>query len=112
MVPPGTCTAGYCLTVTPGGITSGTVGVGIGSSAIANVYVTDATAGPNQYTAAINWGDGQVAAGTLKGSSGGGYFQVVGSHTYYTPGSFSVVVTVNALKTGGSSSTSYVVAIN
>jgi hypothetical protein len=44
------------------------------------------------FTATINWGDGTTTAGTVTG--GAGSFTVSGGHTYTSPGSFPVVVTL------------------
>jgi phospholipase C len=57
---------------------------------------TDDTA--NDYTAVIRWGDGSTstasgAAGTITADPGGG-FDVVGSHTYASDGTYAVAVSV------------------
>ncbi|MFL6260147.1 MAG: hypothetical protein ACJ76Y_10590 [Thermoanaerobaculia bacterium] len=44
------------------------------------------------FTATIDWGDGTTTAGTVSG--GGGTFTVSGTHTYASPGSFPVIVTL------------------
>lgn len=44
------------------------------------------------FTATINWGDGNTTAGVVSG--GGGSFTVSGTHTYATAGTFPVVVTL------------------
>jgi hypothetical protein len=46
----------------------------------------------SDFTATIDWGDGQTSAGTVSG--GGGSFTVSGSHTYATNGSFTITVTL------------------
>jgi hypothetical protein len=46
----------------------------------------------SDFTATIDWGDGQTSAGTVTG--GGGAFTVSGTHTYATPGTFAVLVTL------------------
>jgi hypothetical protein len=51
----------------------------------------EATTG--DFTAIVNWGDGQSSSGTILPTSGGG-FQVVGNHTYTQAGVFSVSTTV------------------
>jgi cyclophilin family peptidyl-prolyl cis-trans isomerase len=82
------------LTVLPVAVTA-TAG-----KAFTNVPVatfTDANPGTqaSDYTATIDWGDGTApSAGTVQAKSGGG-FQVLGSHTYATQGTFAVRVTVN-----------------
>jgi hypothetical protein len=47
---------------------------------------------PGDFTATINWGDGNTTAGTVAG--GGGAFTVSGTHTYAASGAFSVTVTL------------------
>jgi len=54
------------------------------------------------HSAIIDWGDGQVSAGTVVLRQGGG-FAVLGSHTYQSSGAFPVTVTINDV--GGSSAT-------
>jgi hypothetical protein len=44
------------------------------------------------FTAAINWGDGSITAGTISGSSGA--FSVIGGHTYTDEGNFVVSATI------------------
>jgi hypothetical protein len=45
------------------------------------------------YSAEINWGDGDSSAGTI--SANGGTFTVLGSHTYADPGSNAIQVTIH-----------------
>jgi len=56
---------------------------------------TDAltTAVASDFMATIDWGDATTSAGTVSG--GGGSFQVSGTHTYATTGTFSVKVTLS-----------------
>ncbi len=65
--------------------------------------VTTDTAG--LFTALISWGDGQATQGMVTGNSG--KFNITGSHTYATPGSFPITVTLanQAGKTFSTSST-------
>jgi hypothetical protein len=63
------------------------------SGTVANF--TDSTPGatPASYTSTINWGDGSPAtAGAISGAAGS--FAVTGSHTYSTPGTYTVTTTV------------------
>ena len=46
-----------------------------------------------EYLAAVNWGDGQVSAGTVTAQAGGG-FAITGTHTYTTAGAYSPIVSV------------------
>jgi hypothetical protein len=62
------------------------------TGAVATFTDTDATNVPSDFTATINWGDGNTTAGTVAG--GGGTFTVSGSHTYAATGAFSVTVTL------------------
>ncbi len=57
----------------------------------------DYTAGtvPGSYGATINWGDGSVGQGVIRGSNGS--FQVYGKHQYTAGTSYPVDVTVNLL---------------
>ncbi|MGA2703901.1 MAG: Ig-like domain-containing protein [Isosphaeraceae bacterium] len=59
----------------------------------------------NLFTAMISWGDGQATQGNVTGNSG--KFNITGSHTYATPGSFPITVTLanQAGKTFSTSST-------
>jgi sugar lactone lactonase YvrE len=56
---------------------------------------------PGDYTATIDWGDGQSSAGTVQPAPAGG-LAIVGDHTYLRHGSYPVTVTV--IDAGGSSS--------
>ena len=51
------------------------------------------TAVASDFMATIDWGDATTSAGTVSG--GGGSFQVSGTHTYATTGTFSVQVTLS-----------------
>ncbi len=48
---------------------------------------------PSDFTATIDWGDATTSAGTVSG--GGGAFQVGGTHTYASPGTYPVKVTLS-----------------
>src|SRR5262249_9215048 len=47
------------------------------------------------YAAVIDWGDNSASAGTISGPNGSGVFTVTGSHTYATPGTNTITVTVS-----------------
>ena len=51
------------------------------------------SAEPGDFTATINWGDATTSAGTVSGGSGS--FQVSGTHTYASPGTYPVMVTLS-----------------
>jgi hypothetical protein len=56
---------------------------------------TDAAAGPaSDFTATIEWGDGQTSSGTIVPNASGG-FGVQGAHAYAREGHFTVAVTVH-----------------
>jgi hypothetical protein len=55
---------------------------------------------PGDYTATINWGDGTGSAGSVA-TGAGRAFSVNGSHTYATPGSYTVEVAIGDV--GGAS---------
>lgn len=48
----------------------------------------------SDFSATINWGDGNITAGTVTGADGGPY-AVSGSHTYGTTGNFTITTTIN-----------------
>jgi hypothetical protein len=56
-------------------------------------HFTDANPGAGQFSAQINWGDGSSSAGTVAAAAGGG-FDVTGTHTYQTAGSYPVSSTI------------------
>ena len=61
----------------------------------------------SDFSGAINWGDGTNSLGTI--TSVGGVFDLVGSHTYVAPGSFTIGLTVNDV--GGSTLTTEASAV-
>jgi hypothetical protein len=58
---------------------------------------TDANAGATagDFSAVINWGDGQMSNATLITANGSGGFDVVGSHSYSEEGNFSVQIQIS-----------------
>ncbi len=60
---------------------------------VASFSTTDSQAAASDFTAVINWGDGQSSSGTIVASGSGG-FGVVGDHNYTQPGVFSVSTTI------------------
>ena len=56
------------------------------------------------FTATINWGDGNVSPGTIT-SGGNGGFIVTGSNSYAAAGTFAVGVTINDVVDGATQST-------
>jgi len=93
-----TASASGTATVTESDVLSGTPVVFAPQQAIpftgtvATFTDTDTANVASDFTATINWGDGNTTAGTVSG--GGGTFTVSGTHTYATAGSFPVIVTL------------------
>ena len=58
----------------------------------------DTAATAASFTAAINWGDGTITAGTVTATSGGS-FTVSGAHTYATAGTYSVYTVITDIDT-------------
>jgi hypothetical protein len=73
------------------------------SGTVATVTDPDTNATPGEYSASINWGDGQTSTGTVTGS--GGSFTVSGSHTYAEEGSHNVTVTTTDVDNSGNAAT-------
>jgi hypothetical protein len=90
-------------------------GAPTGSVVIGSFADADPNAVAGDYIGTINWGDGQTTALTasnfiITGHSGGTQFNVLGSHTYATKGTYDVTIQItdddgNPLKTGGSTVT-------
>ena len=67
------------------------------SAVVATFTDTNPDAATADYTATIDWGDGQTSVGSLQVSLGlAGQFAVLGSHTYAEEGTDSVNVTLSA----------------
>jgi hypothetical protein len=71
------------------------------SGAVASFTDGNAAAPASDFTASINWGDGSSSAGAI--ASNGSGFNVSGSHTYSSVGSYTITTTIN--DKGGSSAT-------
>jgi hypothetical protein len=72
------------------------------TGAVATVTDTNPSGTASDFTATIDWGDGSSSQGNVSGSTGGP-FDVTGSHTYSSTGSFTVKTTVT--DDGGSTDT-------
>jgi cyclophilin family peptidyl-prolyl cis-trans isomerase len=91
------------LTATPVAVT-GTAGTAF-NVPVATFTDTAANAQASDYTVTINWDDATApTAGTVV-PLGGGQFQVLGSHTYASTGTFSPAVTITSANTGSTPST-------
>jgi hypothetical protein len=77
---------------------SATVGQAYNSPFV-NFTDANASAAASDFTAQIDWGDGQIAAGTVA-AQGNGTFTVGGNHTYALPGTYAVNVAISDI--GGS----------
>jgi predicted pyridoxine 5'-phosphate oxidase superfamily flavin-nucleotide-binding protein len=73
------------------------------TTTVATFSDANTAAVPSDFTATINWGDATSSAGTVSG--GGGTFQVDGTHTYPTTGTFSVMVTLTENAPGTATAT-------
>jgi len=107
---PGGSTTGTANISAPSGFLTGQSIVGPAGQLLNNVVVATisdpvTTDTENLFTAMISWGDGQATQGMVTGNSG--KFNITGSHTYTTPGSFPITVTLanQAGKTYSTSST-------
>jgi YD repeat-containing protein len=69
---------------------SGTVGVPLNNLLVATFTDSDPGGTLTDYSATITWGDGTESSGTIQAGTGGA-FNVLGSHTYTLPGSYTVV---------------------
>jgi hypothetical protein len=80
----------------------GTEGASTGTQTVATFTDADPNGTASDYTAIINWGDGQSSAGTVVPNGAGG-FDVKGSHTYAEEGTYTTMATVT--DAGGSIAT-------
>ncbi len=69
------------------------------SGVVAMVIDTNPDSVVGDLSASVDWGDGTTSAGTVQAAAGGGY-EVAGSRTYATPGSYAVKVAI--VSAGGS----------
>jgi hypothetical protein len=82
-----------------------TAAVGAPVSAIVATFSdTDTTAGPQAYSATINWGDGHISNGLVTANSRGG-FSVSGTNTYASAALFPLSVDVDKFDAVGTSIT-------
>ncbi len=85
--------------------TDNLVGVSVSSSILAASFsVKDLTSAAGDFTATIDWGDGSTASsGQIVGARG--VFDVDGTHTYASSGSFTTVITVVDTRAAGGTGT-------
>jgi streptogramin lyase len=76
---------------------------GSDSSLVATFSDADTTEPATAYTATIDWGDGGTSGSAITGS--GGTFSADASHTYESPGTYTVTVTVTIADEAGMSTT-------
>ncbi|MGI0088280.1 MAG: beta strand repeat-containing protein [Nitrosotalea sp.] len=74
--------------------TSATEGEPLSNAAVAHFTDGDPTAVASDFTATINWGDSTTSTGTIASNPSGG-FDVSGSHTYASSGSYTLSITIN-----------------
>ena len=79
------------ITLNPGALSPETTNAQF-TVPVATFTSGDSGATADEFTALINWGDGSTSAGVIGGASP---FQVTGSHTYASHGSYTVSITVN-----------------
>ncbi len=60
---------------------------------VATIHTTNAQTSAGDFTSNIQWGDGQNSSAVLQ-SEGGGTFEVFGSHSYATPGTFPIAISL------------------
>ncbi len=90
------------LTAVTGVPVSATPGVAV-KAKVATFTHTNPAGAASDYTASINWGDGTASTtGTVSAAAGGG-FEVTGSHTYATAGTYTTSITINDV--GGAKAT-------
>ncbi len=85
-----------------GGFAMPTAG-GSFTGTVATVYDDDPNAAAGDYTATIQWGDGQASPGVIADDGlGDGGFYVTGSHVYGTEGDYVTTITVTDIEAAGS----------
>lgn len=86
------------------------------NAALANVQVAtfdsfNASDTPDEFTATIDWGDGQSSTGVISRVAGS-LFRVRGSHTYQEGGDYTVLVTIDQAGVGSASASQIVRVAN
>jgi PKD repeat protein len=82
--------------------------VAVGTATALGAAFTD-SGKHDSHTATIAWGDSSTSAGTVSETPGSGAGTVAASHTYTTPGTYTVTVTVHDGVVGGTNTTTIVV---
>jgi hypothetical protein len=72
----------------------GQPGAALNNVQVAEFTVPDATDGQSEFSATINWGDGNSSGGTIQEVSPG-LFEVLGSHTYAAAGDYTIQAAVS-----------------
>jgi hypothetical protein len=83
--------------LTPGGDPPIAFNEGVENSPVIVATFSDADGNtdPSQYTANINWGNGQITTGGVMYNSSNGQFEVAGGMTYAEEGNYPITVTIN-----------------
>jgi streptogramin lyase len=69
--------------------------LGVPFTGVAAVFSdADVNGQPGDFTATINWGDGNISAGTITTDLSSGLFEVQGTNTYAAAGTYTVTVTI------------------
>lgn len=89
--------------ITPSGVTINAVEGNPFTGAVATFTTSDPNAVPEEFTATIDWGDGNTSAGTISRGNSFLGFTVTGTNTYADVGTYTVTVQIHS--NGGSSAT-------
>jgi hypothetical protein len=73
------------------------------SGTVATFTDPDKSASASEYSAMIEWGDGESSVGTVSGGSGS--FSVSGKHTYAEEGSYTITVAITDVDNGSNGAT-------
>jgi hypothetical protein len=82
----------FPISASGGSPITGTAGSSV-SGQVASFTDPNSSDNANAFSATINWGDGGASPGTITG--GNGSFNVAGSHTYASGGSYTITVTIS-----------------
>jgi hypothetical protein len=83
---------------------NGTAGKSL-TAVVAHISDTNPNASASDFSAQISWGDGTTSSGSVSAAGGGG-FDVTGTHTYTTAGSYPVNTSITDIGGASTSATS------